>query len=334
MRPRRIEIVKTIGTLGGVVIASIVLLQPAQAGHRGGGRSFSSGFHGSGGARQFAAAPSRNFSSGGARFHSSGTRFNSGGARFHNSSARFSSGATFRNRSFSNSGPRFTSHRQSDFNTQGLNPRGNFRNGTRWDGQRFGDNRSSGRSRWDGQRFGDNRSSDRSRWDGQRSGRNRSSDFRNRDFNNNNGRIVGRRGGNWNRHWDKRRDHHWRGHRCRWVNNSWVIFATSFYPYGYGYYPYGGYYPYAGYSYYDDGDYADTDASDPYAKSSDYDEGAADSSVSQVQSALSREGYYSGAIDGNLGPETRNALRRYQRDRGLNVTGRVDRATINALGLR
>ncbi|HEX8490199.1 MAG TPA: peptidoglycan-binding domain-containing protein [Chthoniobacterales bacterium] len=145
---------------------------------------------------------------------------------------------------------------------------------------------------------------------------------------------MGRRGGDWNRHWDRRRDHYWRGHRCRWVNNSWVIFATAFYPYGYGYYPYGAYYPYADYSYYDEGSYADTEAPDPYAKSSDYDEGAADSNVSQIQSALSREGYYSGAIDGNLGPETRNALRRYQRDRGLSVTGRVDRATINALGLR
>ena len=118
------------------------------------------------------------------------------------------------------------------------------------------------------------------------------------------------------------------------MNNSWVIFATAFYPYGYGYYPYGAYYPYSDYSYYDEGYYADSDAPDPYAKSSDYDEGAADSNVSQVQSALSREGYYSGGIDGNLGPETRNALRRYQRDRGLTVTGRVDRATANALGLR
>lgn len=107
-----------------------------------------------------------------------------------------------------------------------------------------------------------------------------------------------------------------------------MIFGAGFYPYGYGYYPYGGY------SYYDDGYYADNYASNEYAQSSEYDEGAADSSVSQVQSALSREGYYSGAVDGSLGPETRNALRRYQRDRGLSVTGRVDRATMNALGLR
>jgi hypothetical protein len=302
--------VKIIGTFGGVVIASIALLQPAEARSRGGGRSFSSGFHNSGGARHFS-APARNFSGGGARFNASS-------ARFHNSSARFSSGATFRNRSFSGSGPRFTAVRQTDFNTQGVNTRGNFRNRSRWDSQRFSGNRSSGRSRWDGRR----------------SGVNRSSGFRNRDFNNSSTRIVGRRGGNWNRHWDKRRDHYWRGNRCRWINNSWVIFA-GFYPYGYGYYPYGGYYPYSSYSYYDDSSYEDDRyAAKEYTEQGEYDEGAADSSVSQVQSALSREGYYSGAIDGSLGPETRNALRRYQRDRNLTVTGRVDRATTNALGLR
>ena len=113
-----------------------------------------------------------------------------------------------------------------------------------------------------------------------------------------------------------------------------MIFATGFYPYGYGYYPYS-YYPYGSYSsYYDDGYYADSYESDPYAKSSGYEEETADSTVGEVQSALSREGYYSGAVDGTLGPETRNALRRYQRDRGLAVTGRVDRATMNALGVQ
>ena len=279
------------------------MLQPAQAGHRGGGRSFSSGY--SGGARHFA-APTRTFSGGGARFHSGGARFRSGGARFHsggsrlhNSSARFSSGATFRNRSVSNSGPRFSGNRFNRFDNLGVNPRGGFRNRTRsGDGTRFGGNRSTG--------------------------------FRNRGFNNNNNgsRIVGHRGRNWNRHWDKRRDHHWRGHRCRWINNSWVIFAAGFYPYGYGYYPYGSY------SYYDDGYYADSYAANEYEQPSGYEEDAGDSSVSAVQSALSREGFYSGAVDGTLGPETRNALRRYQRDRGLAVTGRVDRATTNALGLR
>jgi peptidoglycan hydrolase-like protein with peptidoglycan-binding domain len=55
--------------------------------------------------------------------------------------------------------------------------------------------------------------------------------------------------------------------------------------------------------------------------------------VSDVQSALSREGYYDGAIDGKLGPATRNALRRYQREHRLDVTGGIDQAVIRALGL-
>jgi hypothetical protein len=313
-------IVKTIGTLGGVVIASIALLQPAEGASRGSSRSFSPGFH-SGGARNFS-APARNFSS--------------GGTRFHNSSARFSSGATFRNRSFSGSGPRNAGFRRTNFNTQGVDTRGSFRNRSRWNDQRLAFNRSSGGSRWDGRQSGFNRSSGGSRWDGQRSGFNRSSNFRNRSFNHSTGRIVGRRGGNWNRHWDRRRDHYWRGHRCRWINNSWVIFATGFYPYGYGYYPYGAYYPSSDYSYYDDSYYADDSAPNEHAKASEseYEDAAADSSISAVQSALSREGYYSGAVDGSFGVETRNALRRFQRDRGLSVTGRIDRATTNALGLR
>lgn len=149
---------------------------------------------------------------------------------------------------------------------------------------------------------------------------------------------MARHTGNWNRHWDRRHDHFWRGHRCRWINNSWVIFAAGFYPY-YGY-PYGyGYYPYGSYSNYDDGYYDDSYASNEYSQQSyqpqtDYDSGDADSNVSEVQSALSREGYYSGAVDGSLGPGTRSALRRYQRDHGLAVTGRIDRAVIDALRLR
>jgi hypothetical protein len=115
-----------------------------------------------------------------------------------------------------------------------------------------------------------------------------------------------------------------------------VIFDLGFYPwdYGYGYgYPYGAYSYYDG-GYYDDG-YAPSEYSqEPYPAQSQYDSGNGDSSVSEVQSALAREGYYHGAIDGSLGPATRNALRRYQRNQGLDVTGRIDRPVIEALGLR
>jgi hypothetical protein len=150
--------------------------------------------------------------------------------------------------------------------------------------------------------------------------------------------VIARHGSNWNRHWDRSRDHFWRGHRCHWHNNSWIIFATGFYPYGYGYYPYG-YYPYGPSSYYDDGYYADGYGSNEYSQQQysapgDNDSGGGDASVSQVQSALAREGYYDGTVDGSLGPATRNALRRYQRDHGLEVTGGINRAVIKALQLQ
>lgn len=133
------------------------------------------------------------------------------------------------------------------------------------------------------------------------------------------------------RNWDRHRDHFWRGHRCRWYHNSWVLIDPwLFYPWGYGY----GYYPYGAYSYYDDAAYYDDgDAVSEYSPS-EYDNGYADSSVSDVQTALARKGYYRGGIDGSLGPETREALRRYQRNQGLAVTGRIDRRVIERLGLQ
>jgi His-Xaa-Ser repeat protein HxsA len=103
-----------------------------------------------------------------------------------------------------------------------------------------------------------------------------------------------------------------------------VIIGPWLYPWGYSYYPYGAY------SYYDDGYYDDGYAASEYSQS-EYDAG--DSSVSQVQAALAREGYYHGAIDGSVGPATRNALRRYQQNHGLDVNGRIDRPVLEALGL-
>ncbi len=52
-----------------------------------------------------------------------------------------------------------------------------------------------------------------------------------------------------------------------------------------------------------------------------------------VQRALSRRGYYRGAIDGDVGPGTRAAIRGYQIDRGLPVTGRIDRPLLRSLGV-
>jgi hypothetical protein len=57
------------------------------------------------------------------------------------------------------------------------------------------------------------------------------------------------------------------------------------------------------------------------------------SSLKPVQQALNRAGYPA-PMDGKLGKSTRRALRHFQRDRGLAVTGQPDRPTLIKLGLK
>ena len=52
--------------------------------------------------------------------------------------------------------------------------------------------------------------------------------------------------------------------------------------------------------------------------------GASRELVSDVQRRLSERGYYAAEIDGLAGPRTRDAVRRFQSDAGLPVTGTVD----------
>lgn len=56
-----------------------------------------------------------------------------------------------------------------------------------------------------------------------------------------------------------------------------------------------------------------------------------DSTDAAVQRALSRRGYYDGPADGSLGPGSRRAISRYQRDNGLQVTGTVTPGLLRAL---
>jgi hypothetical protein len=165
----------------------------------------------------------------------------------------------------------------------------------------------------------------------------RTSGIRNQGFNNRE-RVVGQRSASWQRHWDRGRDHFWHGRRCHFRNGFWFIYEPFFgYPYGlgygYGYYPYDSYYDGG---YYDGAYYDDSAASNEYSNAPYPNQPADDtgSRVSDVQSALAREGYYDGAIDGRLGDATRKALRKYQRDHGLEVTGGINRAVIEALQLR
>ena len=55
--------------------------------------------------------------------------------------------------------------------------------------------------------------------------------------------------------------------------------------------------------------------------------------IQNVQLALRDSGYYPGAIDGLIGPQTRAALAAFQRDHGLIVTSAVDEPTLVTLGL-
>ena len=53
--------------------------------------------------------------------------------------------------------------------------------------------------------------------------------------------------------------------------------------------------------------------------------------VKEVQQTLRDKGYYPGPIDGILGSRTRAALRQYQKDENLPVTGRLDADTARKL---
>ena len=55
--------------------------------------------------------------------------------------------------------------------------------------------------------------------------------------------------------------------------------------------------------------------------------------VEAVQRALSERGFDPGKIDGDLGSRTRSAIGKFQRSSGLPDTGKIDEATLTALGL-
>ena len=60
---------------------------------------------------------------------------------------------------------------------------------------------------------------------------------------------------------------------------------------------------------------------------------ASDSTVRDAQAALNSQGYSAGMVDGRWGPSTQNAVRRFQSDKGLEQSGTLDGATLNALGV-
>jgi hypothetical protein len=123
--------------------------------------------------------------------------------------------------------------------------------------------------------------------------------------------VFAQRSGDWHRDWDHHSDHWWNGHRCCFINGSWIIFDVGFYPwwpwdypgdyyYGNGIPYYGSSSPYSEYDYpysynYDPGYYDSGD----YQGEMDYDQnsypdqsqGYYDSSVYQAEAYYDPNGY-------------------------------------------
>ena len=146
---------------------------------------------------------------------------------------------------------------------------------------------------------------------------------------------------NWHRDWDRHHAHFDHNRVFVFVNGFWWgLYPWDYYPYyANGYYPYdySGYYPYDSdyssgnpYEYYNYSPYSDNDQ----PGYSDSGQSAANATVSAVQSELAKLGYYNGAIDGSLGDQIEAAIARYQEDRDLSVTGTVDAATLQSLGIK
>lgn len=114
--------------------------------------------------------------------------------------------------------------------------------------------------------------------------------------------------------WNRGVGHYWNNHYYRWYDGGWLNVDGGFWPgYGYGYD-----YPYYGYNYYNQ----------PYNNQPAYAAIAAN-----VQSKLAQLGYYSGDVDGRIGPLSRQAIENYQTDQGLPVTGNIDQPLLHSLGL-
>ena len=58
-----------------------------------------------------------------------------------------------------------------------------------------------------------------------------------------------------------------------------------------------------------------------------------DQIVAGVQTKLQQLGYYTYAIDGKMGAQTRSAIARFQRDHRMNITSGIDPETLGALGI-
>lgn len=110
--------------------------------------------------------------------------------------------------------------------------------------------------------------------------------------------AFAQRSGDWHRDWDRHSDHWWNGHRCCFINGTWVIFDVGFDPW----WPYWGYpddyaygYPYSGY------DYPNYDYNYPYSYDSQpsyYDSGDYQGQMYYDQNGYpdQSQGYYDSSV--------------------------------------
>jgi Putative peptidoglycan binding domain len=130
-------------------------------------------------------------------------------------------------------------------------------------------------------------------------------------------------------HWQGRNYAAFRSYSSQWHDRGWwqghhnrivFVFGGPYYWDAGYWYPAWGYAPNAYYAY--DGPI--------YAGNADMDPGQV---VANVQSTLQAQGYYTGEVDGILGPLTRAAIAKYQQDHGLVITSAIDEPTLASLGM-
>jgi hypothetical protein len=116
----------------------------------------------------------------------------------------------------------------------------------------------------------------------------------------------------------ERHDEGWyrsRYNRVELIGGGYYFFNNGFW------FPAWGYSPQAEYYAYDGPIYVGQRAEPP------------DRVIADVQAVLQEMGYYTGEVDGLLGPLTREALTAYQADQGLATTAAIDQPTLDSLGM-
>jgi hypothetical protein len=126
-------------------------------------------------------------------------------------------------------------------------------------------------------------------------------------------------------HYQVFRSYHPEWHDQGWYHSRYQrveLIGGGYYFFNAGYwFPAWGYSPSAQYYAYDGPIYAGQHAEPP------------DKVIADVQGVLQQMGYYTGEVDGLLGPLTREALTAYQADQGLTQTAAIDEPTLDSLGM-